>query len=326
MVGDILKLLIREEKIFDELFLDYMSRLAYRNGFDSLDSFTRRVKPGRQILDYLRFQNGIELLLSRKIDATLDYSFLKSRHNFTNVGICDLCFSENAYIRWYWRLARFSVCAKHRVGLRRFETSFDCFFNRNETGVNRMSKNIEDEIDIQLFHLKVHSIKCSIKTILIYDFCKIFIDAISEFYRAHFKALNTNNIFGKMRDGRLFETSIENTLNKILHHLIEDTQYDYEHVKVVAIFLFFQIKNVASYSRYNIDATAWVIGIFNCPRFSNLRGLKIIKAPRFTDIFQGYDEISSEGDRLLTVLMKEIAKLFDTGRWVSDYKCHTFLV
>lgn len=125
------RLIYREKPYEDELFLDYVERIGFLNGFENTPRFCRWLDNVFQrdfCEDYSEFrpdrrrQFVLSYLIGEKID-TLELPS-DSIHRRISIGrrtICCRCFKESMYIRGYWHLYEYKTCHVHAQNLNYYD-------------------------------------------------------------------------------------------------------------------------------------------------------------------------------------------------------------
>ncbi|WP_039916587.1 hypothetical protein [Cellvibrio mixtus] len=121
------RLLYRKEKHVDENFFDYVSRLAYWNGYSSEKIFSdklillfKRKFPDRSF--YVEKTQKIITMIEFLIEKEINYSQLNLsifRKVNSEFHICPICWEENGYIRFYWRYENYLVCHIHIANMQK---------------------------------------------------------------------------------------------------------------------------------------------------------------------------------------------------------------
>jgi hypothetical protein len=140
-----LKLLYRGHKYSDESFPDYVHRVSYWNGYENIKKFSRELTIfykkvygrdytfSQSLYNYGKFKNieqerhNLKWLRQRlSLERIFNFSFNTSelnlfsednRQNYNGGFICPDCWTENMYIRFYWRFSNYSTCRLHRKEL-----------------------------------------------------------------------------------------------------------------------------------------------------------------------------------------------------------------
>lgn len=124
-----MKLLYRGIKKSDEFFGDYLSRISVKNGFTNKDKFRKSLEKYylnnceenygslnenamlRLALEHM-FQRNIPVDEHHKFNSSIPVIWAKDHR------ICDDCWRQEAYIRFYWWLTNYQQCHVHKKGMR----------------------------------------------------------------------------------------------------------------------------------------------------------------------------------------------------------------
>lgn len=135
-------LVYRSLKRFDESLPDYLERLSFFNGFLSVNDFIRYLEA--IFLDLYGEVSSFDMGICKRssdqfrpygerlakcciaLEILLNIEFSKKNMNLTEVHlisyfkprrICELCWKESSYYRYYWRFWSYRDCHKHGISL-----------------------------------------------------------------------------------------------------------------------------------------------------------------------------------------------------------------
>ncbi|CNG47400.1 TniQ family protein [Yersinia intermedia] len=192
---------IRPSKNQDEIAWDYIFRLSQANGFSTLEKFQKYILENasckmyenlnskknmkrfgtNQIEKYIssnklsKYQVALEWVLQRTIfneeldDLKESYILLKERK------ICQQCWSEHQYVRFFWRFECYKICHIHSIQLIKFKKSkdfsSDLIFSKKSTGdeIGKCSQNNMDFL-IRKYHRENYQVKKIYNELFIINF------------------------------------------------------------------------------------------------------------------------------------------------------------
>lgn len=124
-----MKLLYRGLKKSDEFFGDYISRISVKNGYANKEKFRKSL--GEYYLNNCEENYGylnenamlrlaLEHIVQRNIPVDEHHKFNSSRRDMwiKDHRICDDCWHQEAYIRFYWWFTDYQRCHVHKKSMR----------------------------------------------------------------------------------------------------------------------------------------------------------------------------------------------------------------
>lgn len=123
-----MKLLYRAVKKEDEFVVDYIARIATKNGYKNAMFFKKILRQTvdvhqdiqrSDLYDQAKWRIGLELCLSRNVSSD-EYRRVTSSKSFLwrkQPTICEKCFSTEPYIRFYWWISSYKTCHIHGSNL-----------------------------------------------------------------------------------------------------------------------------------------------------------------------------------------------------------------
>lgn len=114
-----MRLLYRSLPFMDECFYGYIARLAYWNGFKKGSAFLIKLRyvykklSNSDDLSHEYFFDAVESVLNRSLPREYNWNSSVTDILKNEVKICSQCWNAKAYIRFYWRDEKYSICHKH---------------------------------------------------------------------------------------------------------------------------------------------------------------------------------------------------------------------
>lgn len=238
-----MKLLYRAEKYADEGIADYISRLAFFNGYKTSAQFTRKlvdyydnefgnIPPGfiegRELLDFEHYKGAqklykarlaIEQIFKRMFDKSqLHYAKCIGKNALRKPMMCEKCWKSEPYIRAYWYISQYVRCHVHDSELKPFSSYGNESVAESECAKGVLSPVLKKSVERSTGKSDMLArIVCDME---IYAYEIQLIDWIDQFGRkANFGKLRVEETKSMSDSGLLVGLSIEERMTKIFQCL-----------------------------------------------------------------------------------------------------------
>jgi len=285
-----LNLLYREKKFVDEALPDYLTRLAYWNGFRSLESFSKSLKKIYQEL-YVEKESGdtkkknliihhssikdhfwiqckyaIEYVLKRDICVNeVNISEKTQKGGLKTANFCSDCWKEAPYVRFYWRLGSYGVCHNHGSKMQQFDPlSYNPDVGRLRVSAEQTRCSLSSESDrINRFLLLKGGAGCSLMELLFeLDNAnaehKLWSEVVSFLERRFRIRMAFNSVSGFIESNNLCSMDPLSRLDKMIDALVNESTAD---EKLVKISVLVSLERNYFYSRRVSGFSAWAMSL-----------------------------------------------------------------
>lgn len=263
-----MKLLYRGEKKYDEGLWDYLSRLGYWNGFSSVDillrslcHFSDGISSGitSKKKDMYKIRCILEQLLKRNISMDRIFNMQGCQVPNGSVKICQGCWEESRYVRYYWRFSHYVKCHIHGIFLiipSKFSYHSDNVIGKISDGeVNHSEKYSINLLTLStMFYLDSdNAIELMDKDLERHRCAKEIVEWVGKFFRDYMGVnLNIEGASRLIDSGNLIGFSVLKKMESIYRELLVNNESFEKSVRIIAAIRVGDRSNILRFCRYNV--------------------------------------------------------------------------